>query len=159
MSDAWTRRVRAALEELPAAEALEQEALADVLGELEEAWDDEWLCEMDKAWDAIHRVLGDGSLEGPKPPTALGKAVLGGECIADELAWLVSAEEVPAVAEALAGVDEQWFKSRFDALLQTTDYDGPGDEDDREYSWSYFCELRELYRRAAAERRAMLFSL
>ena len=30
--------------------------------EIEEPWDEEWLLEMDKAWDAIHRCLTDGRL-------------------------------------------------------------------------------------------------
>lgn len=45
--------------------------------EIEERWDEEWLQEMDKSWDAIHRCLGDGSLRNQQPaPTT--KAVLGG---------------------------------------------------------------------------------
>jgi Domain of unknown function (DUF1877) len=36
--------------------------LIDVLGEIEERWDRDWLVETDKAWDAIHRCLTDGTL-------------------------------------------------------------------------------------------------
>src|SRR5262245_10806940 len=44
--------------------------------EIEEMWDDDWLCEVDKAWDAMHRCLADGTLAlgrhggGPLQPDA-----------------------------------------------------------------------------------------
>lgn len=43
-------------------------ALREFVEEIEEGadaegWDDEWVQETDKAWDAIHRCLTDGKLE------------------------------------------------------------------------------------------------
>ena len=38
-------------------------------------WDEEWVQETDKSWDAIHRCLTDGKLEWG--PTAFPKCILG----------------------------------------------------------------------------------
>jgi hypothetical protein len=47
------------------------DALQEVLEEIEERWDRRWLQETDKAWDAIHRCLTDGYLRsGSTPSTA-----------------------------------------------------------------------------------------
>gem|GEM_PF-7118074 len=43
--------------------APDSEAVVEIITEeVEERWDREWLVEMDKSWDAVHRCLGDGSL-------------------------------------------------------------------------------------------------
>src|SRR4051794_36528891 len=46
-----------------------------VMGEIEDRWDREWLVETDKAWDAIHRCLTDGTLSHGSTP--LDKCILG----------------------------------------------------------------------------------
>jgi hypothetical protein len=59
--------------------------------------------EIDKAWDAIHRALTDGTLEPGAFP--LGRAILGGRQLHrgdDYIVALVTKLEVPAVAGALA---------------------------------------------------------
>src|SRR5205807_3702890 len=49
-------------EELRAARGDDSTILSIVQDEIEEAWDEEHLCQTDKAWDAIHRCLADGTL-------------------------------------------------------------------------------------------------
>lgn len=56
----------------------DDEVLSIVTEEIEEQWDQEWLCETDKAWDAIHRCLSDGTLN-IAIKTPLAKCVLGGK--------------------------------------------------------------------------------
>lgn len=125
---------------------------------IEEDWDEDWLCELDKAWDAIHRILGDGTVEGPQPQTPLSKAVHGGRPLSDSCSSFLSTAETCEVAEALSRVEEKWFRSRFGEIVVATDYAGPGDADDLEYAWSYFQAMREFFTKAASAGRAVVFN-
>jgi hypothetical protein len=155
---AQRRRLLATLEKLSPEAELEQESLGDVIAEFEEEWAEPWLCETDKAWDAIHRVLGDGTLDGPQPPTALSRAVLGGRSLSgDSGPYFVTPEQVVETAQAMARVSHEWFLERFTQVCGDGDYEGPGDEDDRGYSWGNFCELRDFFDRAAKAGRAVMF--
>src|SRR3954462_1331162 len=59
------------------ASSTDDEVMA-LIDEIEEKWDAEHLQETDKAWDAMHRCLGDGSMK-PKNKTSLERLVLGGK--------------------------------------------------------------------------------
>jgi hypothetical protein len=139
----------------------DQDELRAQIDALEDAWDDDWTQELDEAWDGIHRCLSDGTLDpaGGKPP--LKWAVLGGEDLSGDPDWtavLVKPEQVKQVAEALGALDEAWWRARYEQLAQQG-YRPRDEEDDLEYTWDWFLELRELYRSAAAEGRAVLFTV
>jgi len=56
--------------------AADSDAVVEIITEeIEERWDREWLVEMDKSWDAVHRCLGDGSLR-TSQPSLTARAVL-----------------------------------------------------------------------------------
>src|SRR5882672_2153895 len=81
--------------------------------EIEERWDRNWLVEMDKSWDAVHRCMGDGSLR-TSQPSRTAKAVLGGRQLSSRADWIISyltADEVKQVADAIARIDEPEFRS------------------------------------------------
>ena len=127
--------------------------------DIEERWDTDWLAEVDKAWDAIHRCLGDGSLDVTDDP--LSKFVLGGRQLTGEDNYTVSylaAAEVREVAAASAAISESWMHGRYDKLV-STDYDGPHGEDDRQYTWENFVDARRLFEKAAAAGRSMIFTV
>jgi hypothetical protein len=136
--------------------------------EIEERWDEEWLQQMDKSWDAIHRCLGDGSLRNSQSLVS-AKAVLGGRQLSSRNDWVVSyltGEEVKAVVRAIADIDEAELRRRYFGLkkkkflwFDRTEYEGPIGEEDFEYSWSYFTEMRRLFVKAATANRAMVFSV
>src|SRR5207244_1104182 len=83
--------------------------------------------DMDKAWEPIHRCLtgDDGAahhLDFEAGEYPLNLAILGGEQLLEEgyrSAALIPAADVPAVADALAGVERDWFRERFFALPDT----------------------------------------
>jgi hypothetical protein len=133
------------------------ESVGEVLEELEESWDDDGLkVDTDKAWDAMHRCLTDGTLDGDEPP--LGLAVLGGRHLSEECYVVhITAAEVLAVAAALPAVTEAWLRERYDAI-DPDDYDGALGDEDFAYTWSNFVDVREFYRRAAAAGRAVIFT-
>ena len=40
----------------------DDDSLLEVVHDIKERWDEAWLQDSDKAWDAIHRCLTDGTL-------------------------------------------------------------------------------------------------
>jgi hypothetical protein len=61
--------------------------VSELLEELEEGWDDDALkVDTDKAWDAIHRCLTDGTLHPDGGASALSHAILGGRHLHDRAA-------------------------------------------------------------------------
>ena len=135
--------------------------------EIEERWDRNWLVEMDKSWDAVHRCLGDGSLR-TSQPSLTAKAVLGGRQLSSRADWIISyltADEVKQVADAVVGIDEPEFRRRYCRLkkkflwFDRTEYDGPIGEEDFQYSWSNFEEMRLFFSKVAVAQRAIVFSV
>jgi hypothetical protein len=120
------------------------------------------LCEVDKAWDAMHRCLSDGTLRlGRVDGGPLEQAVLGGGHHHEGGEYIVAhvlAGEVPAVAAALDAIDETWLRERYD-LIDPADYQGVLDEEDFEYTWDYLQDVRQFYRRAAAAGRSVIFTV
>ncbi|GAA3224002.1 YfbM family protein [Actinocorallia longicatena] len=115
--------------------------------------------ETDKAWDAIHRCLTDGTLEGDDYPLSL--AVLGGEQFHDGDDYIVAyiaPHEVKELTEALADWTEDRLATRFRAL-DPTDYDGPHDAADLVYTWTSFVDLRAFFARCAATGKAAVFTV
>jgi hypothetical protein len=53
-------------------------------------------------------------------------------------------------------LSEQDFRARYDRI--DSDYDGELGEDDFAYTWDWFQGVRDLYVRAAEQRRYVLFT-
>lgn len=126
--------------------------------DIERAWEKEWLQETDKAWDAIHRCLTDGKLEYGDTP--FHKCILGpGNLYAEDdyIISFLSPPEVKDVAAAIQDIDRDELRSRYDAI--DTDSYGELSDDDFEYTWSSFSDLRDFFQRAAAANRAMMFTV
>jgi hypothetical protein len=114
---------------------------------------------IDKSWHAIHFLLtGKGDPDG----SPLGDAILGGVEIGPDLGYgrarLISARRVQEIASALHGID---FDRLFDLAVNNAQamqsiYGGPISMNDRAYIEHHFNNLRDMYRTAAAEARAVL---
>lgn len=123
---------------------------------------------MDKAWDAVHRCLTDGSLR-CRGNNVLELFVLGGLQLHRGPGHIVSyltPHQVQAVSHAAQGVAKKWFGENYFDLANAklgwfgvARYEGPIGDDDFEYSWDYFEEARKLYRKAAIAGRAMIFTV
>jgi hypothetical protein len=139
------------------------DALVELIEEdLEERYleSGKWAYESDKAWDAIHRCLTDGQLLYQSGPFPLAYAVLGGRPLdtgGEYTACLVEPEQVRETGEALAGVTREWLLGRYQTL-DKTDYAGPIDDEDFEYTWQNLEGLRVFFARAAKAGRAVLFT-
>ena len=144
------------------------EVIEIVQDEIEEKWDREWLCETDKAWDAIHRCLTGGGLSTEPEPFPLALCVLGGKQIyspegdpkegQDYFVCLVEAEDVPKVAAAIGQVGREEMRRRYFAL-DPDQCDGPMGEEDWEYTWDNFVDVQEFFTKAAKAARAIIFTV
>lgn len=120
----------------------------------------EFCSESDKAWDAIHRALGDGemSLEGGSYP--LNHAILGGASLYDADDYIISLKtpaQVKDVAAALTPLTRDEFHQRYWSI-DSRKYGRELDDDDFEYTWEWLQAVRDLYRRAADSGRFVLFT-
>ena len=134
-------------------------AVSELLEDLEESWSDDALTvDTDKAWDAIHRCLGDGTLDPDGADYPLSHAVLGGRHLHEEYHVVyISTAEAGDVAAALLDVDRSWLRRRFDSINDSA-YPGSRDDADFEYTWANFVDVRAFYQRAAAAGRAVIFT-
>lgn len=142
-------------------EAVDDTEVLELVEEIEERWDQPWLVELDKAWDALHRCLSDGALSSEGGEYPLAAAILGGEWRYDGddyIVCYVSADEVRDVAEALGVVDDHWLRERY-ARLDFPDYQGVKSEDDLDYTAASLADLQDFYRRAAAAGRSVVFTV
>ncbi|MEU7800767.1 DUF1877 family protein [Micromonospora arborensis] len=139
--------------------AADDDAVGELIEDLEESWSDDKLkVDTDKAWDAIHRSLGDGTLDPDGAGYPLSHTVLGGRHLHEGyLVVYVRAAETRDVAAALLDVDRGWLRRRFDAI-EDPDYLGALDDADFEYTWDNFVDVRAFYQRAAAAGRAVVFT-
>jgi hypothetical protein len=137
------------------------DALQEVLEEIEERWDRRWLQETDKAWDAIHRCLTDGYLY-------TGSTPLHRVIYAERNLWdgdddyfisLLTPKRVQAVAEAIRDIKKPWMRERYYEIIDPGDYDGVLGDEDFEYTWGWFVPLRRFYQRAAKSGRWVSFTV
>ena len=115
----------------------------------------------DKAWDALHRCLTDGTLAVRSGSFPLSYAVLGGAQLCEDSGYLVSlvrADQVSTVADALAPMDKAWLRRRYDAL-DFPGYEGVRGDEDFAYTWSNVDGIAEFYQAAAQDRRAVIFTV
>jgi hypothetical protein len=120
-----------------------------------------FIAALDKSWDVIHRCLTDGSHRDlGKGKTPLSWCLLGGKSLhagKEFIICYVTPEQVPQVAEALDKIEPHWLIQRYSSNLQASGYAGPITNEDFEYTWDYFTGVRNLYTKAAAANRAIVF--
>lgn len=131
----------------------------------EDAGDDPFdpVVDLDKAWHGIHFLLTGTAWDAE---TVLGLAILGGIPLEDtDIGYgpvrLLEPDQVEAVAAALAGVDDEALRERFDPaeLAKADIYPdiwAEGQSVLEDFLLPYLGELRELYTTAAFQGRAVI---
>jgi hypothetical protein len=76
----------------------------------------------------------------------------------DYIVSLVAPDKVKDVASALATFTESSFTERYRTIVPR-DYAPEYGDDDCEYTWENFQDVRELYRKAAERDRFVLFTV
>jgi hypothetical protein len=141
--------------------ATNDEEVMAAIAQIEEAWHKDHVGESDKAWDAIHRCLTDGSLDDEAGEFPLSHVILGGKQLHSEddyIVALVTAEQAKSVAKALLAVSKESLKSSYSSI-DPDDYDGEMSADDFEYTWEWFENVREFYLRASINSRSVIFTV
>jgi flavin-dependent dehydrogenase len=139
----------------------DDELMAVIQEEIEEKWEEEWLHQSDKSWDALHRCLSDGTLQVSNDFDPMAAAVLGGVQLYsgdDYIISLVKPENVRTVADAISKVSKESLRERYNAL-DPKDYDGEIGDEDFDYTWSWFEDLPAFFERAALAGRAVVFTV
>lgn len=137
-----------------------QELVDYVEGSIEERWEEPWLAETDKTWDAMHRALGDDLFD-YEWRSPLHGTVLGGRLLTSEDWYVVvykSADQVRDTALAVKQVSDEDMRQRYFAIDQNL-YDYDKDEEDCQATIGWFGEVRDFYQRAAAGGRAVIFAV
>lgn len=136
--------------------------LMGLIDAIEEAWEEPFVVESDKAWDAIHRCLTDGSLLYDSGEYPLNHCICGGRQLyrgPDYTVSFVTARKVKDVSTALLKVTKPWMRKRY-SRIDPEDYDEVEmGEDDFRYTWENFLDVRRFYKKAAAANRAVIFTV
>jgi predicted N-acyltransferase len=145
------------------AEALKSVDDDDSLMALVEGIENDWenAFETDKGWDALHRCLSDGTLDGEGGEPPLNQVFFGGEMLNqddDYFVVLTTPKQVQAIAKALAKVDAAWLKKRYWSL-DFPDYDAEKSEDDLQYAIDQFAGLPEFFAKAAKAKQYVVFTV
>jgi len=144
-------------------EAGSDEALIEIIQEvIEDRWEKDagFVCETDKAWDAIHRCLTDGRLECENGTEPLRFCILGGEQLysgEDYIVSLVTHEKLQALAESLAQVTPEFIGQRYSELPD--DYGMEKSLEDCQYTWDWFSDLPAFFDRAEEAGRHVIFTV
>lgn len=114
---------------------------------------------VDVSWDAIHRCLGDGSLNEAATEYPLQAIVLGGQPLGNDKDFIMRLNAPPMVqklAPELMAIDETAFRSCYFSI-PAEDYLIVPNERDFQYTWAYFQQVQSFYGRAADRSEAVLF--
>ena len=138
------------------------DALMEIVAEIEEAWDHEHLAECDKSWDAMHRLLADGSLEWNAGSYPLNQVVLGDPSLHVGPDYLVCLKDAPClkdIAAAIQNIDREQLKSLYFVKVPKDYALGVFGDEDFEYTWENFKDVRDFYQKAANENRSVIFTV
>jgi len=141
--------------------AKDDESLMAIIEEIEEVWDEDNLAESDKAWDAIHRLLTDGTLGFGNGEYPLNHCIFGPRQLhngEDNIVSIVLPAEVRDVAKALNNLTRDQFVERYQTIVPN-DYAPEYGDEDLEYSWANFDNIKKLYQSAAAAGQAVVFTV
>lgn len=159
--------------------AIERNKRSDYMHEeIEEKFFDdfpEYLCELDKSWDAMHRMLTDGKLDFENKVPPLCNVIFGGEFIyglmrqpsgdvvvsegeEDEYMILKTPEQVDEIVKVLPKRTKEECRECY-YMIDSEDYGMEPDEEDFEYTWEYLQESLDFWKTASKESRYVLFTV
>ncbi|MBS0243073.1 MAG: YfbM family protein [Proteobacteria bacterium] len=119
----------------------------------------DWLCETDKAWDAIHRAFNASELD-YEYRSPLHGVILGGERLYEGEGYVISLKDPAAVREispSLASVTRTAFRSLYYSI-EPAKYGMSLSDQDLDYTWEWLERLKPFYERAANAGRAVIFT-
>jgi hypothetical protein len=121
----------------------------------------QWVAELVKTWDAMHRSLTDGQLEFDNGDFPLSHVILGGESLCEDEGYIIVLkmnEQVAEIAKAVSQLSKEKFSKGY-YLINPDEYDGEVDDEDFENTWQWFKDSKEFWQKAAQENRSVLFTV
>ena len=120
----------------------------------------QWVAELSKSWDALHRSLTDGEIDWDNGKFPLNHVIFGGEILSDGdyIIVLKKKEQVVEIAQAVSQVTEEKLREGY-LLIETENYDGSVSEEDFQDTWQWFESSIEFWQKAASESRDVLFTV
>jgi hypothetical protein len=118
------------------------------------------MLDVDAAWDAIHRCLGDGTLSEDTGKHPLRVIVLGGEPMKGDKGFIMRLNSPPVVqnmAPIIAKIDKKQFRECY-FTISADDYLMAPNDGDFQYTWTYFQQVQLFYERAADAGDYVLFT-
>lgn len=155
------------------------DARREFVEEVEETIDEKYTCDSDKAWDAIHRCLGEfppnadyftevpehwGTWDSPDQygSEPLRLAVLGGRKIhSDEKEYfirLIETDQVGNIADAMNAIDDAEIRRRYTKYCNDAWGGAYRDSEDIDYTAEYFGNLKEFFAEIAKTNMAIIFT-
>ena len=123
--------------------------------------DPERFAELDKSWDALHRSLTDGKLEWNNGSFPLNHVILGGELLYHEDDYIMSLktpEQTKKIADAIEEISDKDLRIGY-KKISSSDYGFDLTDDDFEYTWTWFQNSKDFWKKAASENRFVLFTV
>lgn len=120
----------------------------------------QWVAELDKSWDALHRSLTDGQVAWDNGEYPLNHVVFGGKLLCANGNYIIvlkPKEQVAEIAKAVNQLTKASLRARY-FLLDPEEYSDVGGED-FEYTWQWFESSKGFWQRAADENRSVLFTV
>jgi len=121
----------------------------------------QWIAELDKSWDALHRSLTDGQIAWDNGEYPLNHVIFGGEILCangDYIIVLKTNEQVAEIAKAVSKLTRKELRERY-FLLDPDEYDDAVTENDFDYTWQLFADSKAFWQKAADENRSVLFTV
>ncbi|MFH6993206.1 YfbM family protein [Flavobacterium sp. FlaQc-48] len=117
--------------------------------------------EFDKSWNALHRSLTDGKFDWTNGTFPLNHVIMGGEQIYHEDDYIMSLknpEQVNQIAEAIITVTEEQLRTAY-YNIDSDEYVFKLTNEYFEYTWTWFQNSLEFWKKAATEKRYVLFAV
>lgn len=143
--------------------SIDEDRLDYLQMEIEEIYFNEhpqWTFELDKSWDAMHRALTNGKLEWKGGTYPLNHIILGGENLYSEPDYIMvlkTPEQVSDIAKVIGSVTKDSFKQKYFSI-DKKDYGFNTTEEDFDYTWTWFTESKDFWKKAAEEKHYVLFT-
>lgn len=121
----------------------------------------QWIAELDKSWDALHRSLTDGQLAWDNGEYPLNHVIFGGELLCANGEYIIvlkTKEQVSEIAKAVGQLTKSGLRARY-FLLDPEEYDDAVTESDFDYTWEWFEGSKAFWQKAADENRSVLFTV
>jgi hypothetical protein len=121
----------------------------------------ERFAEFDKSWDALHRSLTDGKFEWTNGTFPLNHVILGGQQIYhkdDYIMSLKTPEQVKKISFAIEKISREDLRKGYNNI-DSKDYGFDLTDEDFEYTWTWFQDSLEFWKKAASEKRYVLFTV